>query len=297
MADPISLLTELPALYWLSSGLLGLLVGSFLNVVVHRLPIMMERAWRQEAQDLLAEAADVEMPTGATSPYNLSVPRSACPHCGHLIRWYENIPVLSYLLLQGRCRQCKARISARYPLIELLTAVLSLGVALTLPPSLGTLAWLVFFWALIALAFIDLDTQLLPDQITLPLLWLGLLVSLLSWHDTALNDAVIGAMAGYLSLWLVYHGFRLLTGKEGMGYGDFKLFAVFGAWFGWQALPLIILLSSVVGAVIGLLMMLLLGRDRQIPIAFGPYLCAAAVVQFFWGDALWMIYLNWAMNG
>ena len=296
MAELVSILNEFPALYWTLTGILGLLVGSFLNVVIHRLPIMMEQAWQLEARSLLAEQA-TEVIEAAATPYNLSVPRSACPHCNHRIRWYENIPLLSYLFLRGRCSQCQAPISVRYPMVELLTAVLSIGVALSLPPSLGMLAWLVFFWALIALAFIDFDTQLLPDQITLPLLWLGLLVSLLGWNDTALNEAVIGAMAGYLSLWLIFHGFRLLTGKEGMGYGDFKLFAVFGAWFGWQALPLIILLSSLVGAVAGLLMMLVLGRDRQIPVAFGPYLCAAAVVQFFWGDALWLMYVNWAMNG
>lgn len=293
MAEIVQMLHTVPGLYYSLTLILGLLVGSFLNVVIYRLPLMMERAWQAEAKSVLDQPDDNG--DDAAPVFNLSVPRSACPHCNHQIRWYENIPLLSYLVLRGRCSNCKAGISWRYPLVELLTALLCLGVALTLPPSFGMLAWLVFMCALVALTFIDLDTQLLPDQITLPLLWLGLLVSLLGWNTVPLGEAVIGAMAGYLSLWLVFHGFRLLTGKEGMGYGDFKLFAVFGAWFGWQALPIIILLSSLVGVLAGLLMVLILGRDRSIPVAFGPYLCAAAVVQFFWGDAIWIAYLDWAV--
>lgn len=280
---------------WLYLGLvtvLGLCVGSFLNVVIHRLPIMLERSWVQEAKNVL------QMPTEETTPatYNLASPASRCPHCGHHIRWYENIPLFSYLALRGRCSECHSNISIRYPLVEVITAGLSLAVAAQVAPSLTVLAWLFFLWALIALTCIDLDTQLLPDQITLPLLWLGLLASVTSVTETPLNAAVPGAMAGYLSLWAVYHIFRLLTGKEGMGYGDFKLFAAFGAWFGWTALPVIILLSSLVGAAVGICMMILLGRDRQLPIAFGPYLCGAALVYFFWGDWLINTYISWALG-
>ncbi|MCH8551348.1 MAG: A24 family peptidase [Natronospirillum sp.] len=291
MADFAAILTAFPALHLVSATLLGLLVGSFLNVVILRLPVMLERQWQSEASAVLGQ----EGPEPATEPFNLAVPRSRCPQCGHTIRWYENIPCLSWLWLRGRCSQCGTGISPRYPMVEALTGAFSLAVALTLQPGLETLVWLAFFWALIALTFIDLDTQLLPDQITLPLLWAGLLASLLGLTGTGLQDSVIGAMAGYLSLWSVYHGFRLLTGKEGMGYGDFKLFAVFGAWFGWSALPMIILLASLVGALAGGLMILLAGRDRQIPIAFGPYLCAAACVYYFWGEQLVSAYLNWAM--
>ncbi len=291
MTALLDVLNQSPALYYSLATVLGLLVGSYLNVVIARLPVMMERAWQSEARSVLElEPGEDEQPT-----FNLSVPRSHCPKCEHPIRWYENIPLISYLGLRGRCSQCGVGISPRYPLVELITGVLSLGVVMILPPSWEALAWLIFAWALVALTFIDLDTQLLPDQITLPLLWLGLLISLIGVSSLSLEDAIIGAMAGYMSLWLVYHGFRLLTGKEGMGYGDFKLFAVFGAWFGWQALPIIILLSSVVGALAGVLMMILMGRDKSIPIAFGPYLCAAAVVQLFWGDLIWTTYLQWAL--
>lgn len=292
MTAAVEVLNQSPLTYYILATVLGLLVGSFLNVVIARLPVMMERAWQAEARSVL----DLEPDENEPPTFNLSVPSSHCPKCEHPIRWYENIPLISYLWLRARCSQCGARISSRYPLVELFTGVLSLGVVLIFPPSWEALAWLIFAWALVALTFIDLDTQLLPDQITLPLLWLGLLVSLTGVSSLSLQDAVIGAMAGYLSLWLVYHGFRLLTGKEGMGYGDFKLFAVFGAWFGWQALPIIILLSSVVGALAGVLMMVLMGRDKSIPIAFGPYLCAAAVVQLFWGDLIWTTYLHWALT-
>lgn len=304
MMENLSLLfAELPWLYWGTVTVLGLLVGSFLNVVAYRLPIMLEHSWQTEAAAILAEgspATERSEPVAEAAvmpPFNLAVPRSQCPHCGHGIRWYENIPVVSYLALRGRCSACKEPISARYPIVEALTGLISLAVALTLPWSWTLLAWLVFMWALIGLTLIDLDTQLLPDQITLPLLWLGLLAQVAGLLPAVtLTDAVIGAMAGYLSLWLVFHGFRLLTGKEGMGYGDFKLFATFGAWFGWQALPLIILLSSLVGAVIGIAMMLILGRDRSVPIAFGPYLCGAALVFFFWGEAISNAYMTWALS-
>lgn len=293
MSDLQLVLNAFPSLYLGGVLLLGLLVGSFLNVVILRLPVMLERQWQSDARAILATAETPE--AEPAEPFNLAVPRSRCPACGHVIRWYENIPCLSWLFLRGRCSQCGTAISARYPLIEALTGGLSLAVALTLPPGAETLVWLGFVWALIALTFIDLDTQLLPDQITLPLLWAGLLASLLGLTPIPLQGAVSGAMAGYLSLWSVYHGFHLLTGKEGMGYGDFKLFAAFGAWFGWIALAPIILLASLVGAAAGLLMVLLAGRDRQLPIAFGPYLCAAAAVYYFWGEALVNLWLHWAL--
>lgn len=291
MQSFIFLLQQMPAVYYALALLFGLCVGSFLNVVIHRLPKMLERAWQAEAKSILAlDTLDDQ------APYNLALPRSACPSCGHTLRWFENLPIISYLLLRGRCSACGTGIGQRYPWIELLTATLTLCVAVTLPPSLAAALWMIFIWALVALAFIDLDTQLLPDQITLPLLWLGLLFHLTADSGLSIEDAVMGATLGYLSLWLVFHAFRLLTGKEGMGYGDFKLFAAFGAWFGWQALPLIILLSSVVGAAIGLLMMLILGRDRHTPIAFGPYLCGAALVYLFWGEQLVQGYLAWALG-
>ncbi|MEX0623180.1 MAG: A24 family peptidase [Saccharospirillum sp.] len=263
----------------------GLLVGSFLNVVIYRLPVMMQHAWAREA-DAMSGQAVAERDT-----FNLITPDSTCPHCGHKIRAWENIPVISYLALGGKCAQCKNRISPRYPLVELITGLLSLAIAWQFGATLQTATLLVFFWSLIALTMIDVDHQLLPDSITLPLVWLGLLLNL-GGVFTSLEQAVIGAVAGYLSLWSIYWAFRLLTGKEGMGYGDFKLFAAFGAWFGWAALPLIILLSSLVGAIVGIAMIAILGRDRQIPIPFGPYLCGAALVYIFWGSAITAWYLG-----
>lgn len=264
---------------------LGLLVGSFLNVVIYRLPVMMQNAWVREAAEMQGE------PEPQQPRFNLIKPDSTCPSCGHLIRAWENIPVVSYLVLGGKCSQCKTRISPRYPIVELTAGLLSLAVAWQFGGTLQTIALLVFFWALIALTMIDVDHQLLPDIITLPLLWLGLL---LNTGETfiPLEQAVVGAVAGYLSLWSIYWAFKLLTGKEGMGYGDFKLFAAFGAWFGWAALPLIILLSSLVGAIVGIAMIALMGRDRQIPIPFGPYLCGAALVYVFWGGAITAWYLG-----
>ncbi|WP_028669443.1 prepilin peptidase [Saccharospirillum impatiens] len=264
---------------------LGLLVGSFLNVVIYRLPVMMQNAWAREAAEM-ADEAEPELPR-----FDLIKPDSTCPSCGHLIRAWENIPVVSYLALGGKCSQCKTRISPRYPIVELITGLLSLAVAWHFGGTLHTVALLVFFWALIALTMIDVDHQLLPDSITLPLLWLGLLLNL-GGTFVPLEQAVVGAVAGYLSLWSIYWAFKLLTGKEGMGYGDFKLFAAFGAWFGWASLPLIILLSSLVGAVVGIALIAIMGRDRQIPIPFGPYLCGAALVYVFWGGAITNWYLG-----
>lgn len=253
----------------------SLLVGSFLNVVVYRLPRMMEREWQLQS-DSTGSAA-------AAPRFNLAVPRSHCPHCGHTIRAVENIPVISYLFLRGRCSQCQHRISARYPVVELVTALLSALVAWKFGVAWQTAAALLFTWCLICLTLIDYDTQLLPDSITLPLLWAGLLASLFSLFID-IRPALIGAMAGYLSLWLVYHAFKLLTGKEGMGYGDFKLLAALGAWLGWQALPTVIFFSALVGAVVGIGLMLMRGRDRNVPIPFGPFLAAAGWLTFMWGE-------------
>jgi leader peptidase (prepilin peptidase) / N-methyltransferase len=263
---------------------LGLLVGSFLNVVIHRLPKMMEREWHANCLDLQGQ----EVPEQAK--YNLVVPRSSCPHCGHMIGALENIPVISYLFLRGRCKACKAAISIRYPLVEALTGALSLAVAVQYGYSPLTLFALIFVIALVALTFIDFDTQLLPDDITLPLLWLGLLINLNSGF-TDITSAVVGAMAGYLVLWAVYWLFKLVTGKEGMGYGDFKLLAAIGAWFGWQLLPAVILLSSVVGSVIGIALILFKGKTRQTAIPFGPFLALGGIAALFYGQTLAAFYL------
>ncbi|MFZ5484250.1 MAG: prepilin peptidase [Pseudomonadota bacterium] len=264
---------------------LGLLVGSFLNVVAYRLPRMMAREWQMQCAELSGQAIE---PAPA---YNLVVPGSACPSCGHAIRWYENVPVLSWLLLRGRCSACQANISMRYPLVEALTGLLTLAAAWQFGFTWQAAAAFVLIWCLVALAVIDFDTQLLPDVITLPLLWLGLLANLIGLF-VDLSAAVIGAVAGYLILWGVYHVFRLLTGKEGMGQGDFKLLAALGAWLGWQMLPLIILLSSLIGAVIGVAMITLAGHDRARPIPYGPYLALAGLVALFWGQSLLAFYLG-----
>ncbi|MBP4039722.1 prepilin peptidase [Aeromonas sp. SrichE-2G] len=287
MAPLIELALGLPWLYLSLIFLFSLMVGSFLNVVIHRLPIMMERDWRAEYRDYFDEDESIS----ANERYNLMVPRSACPHCGHVITAIENIPLLSWLWLRGRCRECQAPISARYPLVELLTALLSVAVAATLTPGWGVLAALLLTWSLVALTFIDLDKMLLPDQITLPLLWGGLLFNLLGGF-VPLVDAVIGAMAGYLVLWSLYWSFKLLTGKEGMGYGDFKLLAALGAWLGWQALPIILLLSSLVGAVIGITLIALRKHHQGNPIPFGPYLAIAGWIALLWGDKITRWYLE-----
>jgi leader peptidase (prepilin peptidase) / N-methyltransferase len=262
----------------------GLLVGSFLNVVIHRLPKMLEADWQAQCTELRGEPS-MEMET-----YNLWVPRSACPSCGHLISALENVPVLSWMALRGRCRACGAAISVRYPLVELLTALLAAAAAWRFGPTTQFVGALAFLCAMVALAFIDLDTTLLPDSLTLPLLWMGLIFNLFG-SFTTLQSAVIGAMAGYLSLWLVYWAFKLVTGKEGMGFGDFKLLAAIGAWLGWEMLPVTILLSSLVGALAGLLMIALVRHDRRIPIPFGPYLAGGGIVALFFGADLMQTYL------
>ena len=285
--DYIELLRAHPGWFLLWIGLLGLAVGSFLNVVIHRLPQMLERGWKAECREYLGLEEDVS----DSEPLSLSKPRSRCPACGHAISALRNIPVISYLLLHGRCANCDTAIGARYPLVELTTAVLSLAVAWHFGVTWQTLAGLIFTWVLVALAMIDLDTQLLPDQITLPFLWLGLFFNLFGVF-TDLQSAVIGAIAGYLVLWVVFQLFRLLTGKEGMGFGDFKLLALFGAWFGWQMLPQIILIASVVGAVSGLGLILLRRHEQGKPIPFGPYLAVAGWIALLWGQQINQAYLR-----
>lgn len=283
----IELLQHSPGFFVAFVTVLGLMVGSFLNVVIYRLPVMMEREWKQQCAEL-----NGEMPE-SSDPFTLSQPRSTCPHCQHQITAIENIPILSYLVLRGRCRSCQTPISIRYPSIELLTGILSGIVAYYFGFDWTCLGALLLTWSLIALTFIDVDHQLLPDSITLPLLWLGLFFNL-SGQFTTLDSAVIGALAGYLSLWSVFHLFRLVTGKEGMGYGDFKLLAALGAWLGWSTLPAIILLSSLVGAVVGLSLILLARHGRDIPIPFGPYLAAAGWIALIWAEPINTAYLNWA---
>lgn len=267
------------------AAILGLLIGSFLNVVIHRLPIMMQR----ESDNYVAQESDKPLPH--TDRYNLMVPRSACPHCGHRITALENIPVISYLFLRGKCIQCKAPISIRYPIVELLTGILSAALIWRFGSGLAGLATLLFAYLLIAMTFIDADTQLLPDDLTLLLLWCGLLLNL-NGTFVSLEEAVIGAATGYLSLWSVYWLFKLATGKEGMGYGDFKLLAALGAWLGWKMLPVIILLSSLVGAVVGISLILFAKHGRNNPIPFGPYLAAAGVIALLYGKPLVQAYLG-----
>ena len=268
---------------------LGLMVGSFLNVVIHRLPVMMEREWRSQCNDLL----ELETSSDNEEAYSLIRPRSRCPDCGHQISALENIPVFSYLALRGRCSECGTRISPRYPLIEMLTAILSGIVAWHFGYGWPLAAALLFTWSMIPLSVIDIEHQLLPDAITLPVLWAGLVLSLFGVFVDS-TTSIIGAVAGYLSLWTVYQVFRLITGKEGMGFGDFKLLALCGAWMGWQALPAIIVLSSLVGAVVGISLILVRGRDRNLPIPFGPYLAAAGWLALLWGDQITQTYLRFA---
>ena len=294
MYSLIEALLDTPWLFWPALALLSLCIGSFLNVVILRLPRMMEQAWQTECRALLADELDGNSPGGSgysresaqiSEPYSLSAPRSHCPQCGHAISALENIPVISWLVLRGRCRGCGTAISVRYPLVELLTMILSVVTVAVLGLSGTTLITLGLVWALIALTVIDLDTQLLPDSITLPLLWAGLLFNYFGGL-TDLESAFLGAVAGYLSLWSVYQVFRLVTGKEGMGFGDFKLLAALGAWLGWTMLPAIILLSSLVGATVGILMMVFHNLGRDMPSPFGPYLAAAGLLCLWWGPEL-----------
>ncbi len=269
-----------------AAGVVGLCIGSFLNVVIYRIPRMLEQGWRVQCAELAGERVP-EAPR-----YNLIVPRSQCPACGHRIGALENIPVVSYLFLRGRCAACKHPISSRYPLVELVTAALTVAAVVRFGATPSGLAACVFLWLLIALTFIDFDTQLLPDNLTLPLLWAGLLANLLgAVPSVSLREAVIGAIAGYLILWCVYWAFKLIRGKEGMGYGDFKLLAALGAWLGWKLLVPIVALSSLVGAAIGIGLVVFKGRDHQIPLAFGPYLAIAGAIALFFGKPLVALYL------
>ncbi|HZV97545.1 MAG TPA: A24 family peptidase [Methylophilaceae bacterium] len=285
MTDFFNLLHTEPGVFIGFSVVLGLMIGSFLNVVIHRLPKMMEREWHRNCLELQCQ----EPPPAER--YNLVVPRSACPKCGHKIYAWENIPVISYLFLRGKCSGCKTRISPRYPLIEALTGLLAGLISWKFGYSEMAVAAWIFTFALVTLTFIDFDTQLLPDDITLPLLWLGLLYNL-NTGFTDLHSAVIGAVAGYLSLWSVYWLFKLVTGKEGMGYGDFKLLAAIGAWFGWQLIPAVILLSSLVGSIIGIGLIFLAKHGRNVPIPFGPYLALGGIAALFWGPQLSKLYLG-----
>ena len=274
-----------PVAFTLACGVLGLLVGSFLNVVIHRLPKIMEQDWHAQCAELRGEAAP------ENEHLSLASPRSRCPECGHRLSALENIPVFSWVFLRGKCSNCRQPISLRYPAVEALTGLLTAFTALHFGPGWAAGGAILLIWSLIALTFIDFDTQLLPDSITLLLLWAGLLFNL-SGTYTSLQSAVIGAMAGYLSLWSVYWGFKLFTGKEGMGYGDFKLLAALGAWLGWEILPLTILLSSLVGAVVGIALIVLTKHGRQVPIPFGPYLACAGMLALFWGKELTQTYLR-----
>ena len=294
MQTSLDILSQYPGLYLSLTALFALAIGSFLNVVIYRLPVMLEREWREQCLEYLEHPAGEEQP-----PFNLLLPRSKCRQCGHQITAAENIPVLSYLFLRGRCRDCGTRISIRYPLVELLTAALTVAVVWHFGLTPDALAASILTWALITLSFIDIDHRLLPDRITLPFLWLGLTLHLFndSLFQTSLQAAVTGAITGYVSLWLLFHGYRLATGKHGMGFGDFKLVALFGAWLGWQQLPLIILMASAVGAVTGIIGILIGRQDRNHPIPFGPFLCAAGWVAMLWGSDLTRAYLQIARFG
>jgi leader peptidase (prepilin peptidase) / N-methyltransferase len=274
-----------PALFVTAVTVMSLAIGSFLNVVIHRLPKMLERQWRDELSELNGQEV------AAGPRYNLMVPRSACPACGHAIGALENVPLISYLALRGKCAGCKARISPRYPLVEALTGALSGYIAWRYGFTWQTLALLVFVWSMIALAFIDLDTFYLPDDITLPLVWAGLLANM-GGLFVDLQSAVIGAIAGYLALWIVFWGYKVATGKDGMGYGDFKLLAAIGAWLGWKMLPVVILLSSLVGAIVGISLIVFARHGRNVPIPFGPYLVLGGLIALFWGDQLLHYYLQ-----
>jgi leader peptidase (prepilin peptidase)/N-methyltransferase len=290
------LIMAVPVAYVVFAFVLGLLVGSFLNVVIYRLPLMMQREWRLQCCEYLEldeKKFRKKDPTATFKSFNLVKPDSHCPGCNAPVRAWQNIPLISYALLRGRCASCKTKISPRYPIIELMTGLLSALVAWQLGASWYGLMALILTWSLVALTMIDFDHQLLPDNITMPLLWLGLILAALGQNtDVTTADAIIGAAAGYLSLWSLYWVFKLLTGKEGMGYGDFKLLAVFGAWMGWQSLLLIVILSSLVGAIVGISLIVFRGRDRNIPIPFGPYLAGAGYIALLWGDTLSNIYIQ-----
>ncbi len=287
--EQINTLLNTPSLFIPLIGVIGLMVGSFLNVVIYRLPLMMQRTWKIECQEFLE--IDTSNTAQKTEPFNLALPLSHCPKCNAAIKPYQNIPVLSYLFLKGKCANCKTSISLRYPAIEALTAIMSIIVAQHFGATTTTFFALILTWSLITLSFVDIDHQLLPDNITLPILWLGLFLSLFTVFADS-DASIIGAIAGYLSLWIVYHVFKLITGKEGMGFGDFKLLALLGAWLGWEYLPLIVLLSSLVGALFGFSMIIFANRDHAQPIPFGPYLATAGWLALLWGHSLNQFYFS-----
>lgn len=292
MTDFISLMNSNQTFFFGVTFIFSLMIGSFLNVVIFRLPKMLEQGWKKECREFLADELAKPKSQNKEEFITLSTPSSTCPSCQHKIRFYENIPVISWLVLRGKCSQCRSKISLRYPLVELTTAILSVVIAAHFSVTLTTLFLLILTWGLVCLTLIDFDHMLLPDQITLPLLWLGLLVNL-NGAIVPLNDSVIGAVAGYMSLFSIFWLFKLITGKEGMGHGDFKLVAVFGAWIGWQLLPLLILMASAVGAVIGISMMMFKNHQREQAIPFGPYLAIAGWITLLWGNGIWAWYLSY----
>ncbi len=291
----LELMSESAAVFIAVVFIFTLIIGSFLNVVIYRLPIMMERDWREQADELISTPCEQAMPEGR---FDLVMPRSRCPSCGTLITAWQNIPVISYLFLKGRCAACEAPISARYPFVELMTAILAATVAWHFGPGWEALMAIALTVVLVVISMIDADTQLIPDSIVLPLMWLGLAMSLfhpMIGANTLFigpKDAIVGAMAGYLTLWSVFWLFKIVTGKDGMGYGDFKLLAALGAWLGWQQLPMIIMMSAVVGAVINITLILARGKDRSIPIPFGPYLAAAGWITMIWGETIKNSYID-----
>jgi len=291
----LELMSESATLFIAVVFAFSLLIGSFLNVVIYRLPVMMEREWRDQADELLKTPAEQDLPEGR---FDLVMPRSRCPSCGTLITAWRNIPIISYLFLRGRCAACKAPISIRYPVVELLTALLAAIAAWHFGAGWEALMAIVLSITLVAIAMIDADTQLIPDSIVLPLMWLGLAMSLfhpMPGADSLFispRDAIVGAMAGYLTLWSVFWLFKIATGKDGMGYGDFKLLAALGAWLGWQQLPMIIMMSAVVGTVINVTMIVAKGKDRSAPIPFGPYLAAAGWITMLWGETIKNTYID-----
>ena len=292
----VELLETSQAFLIIASLVLGLLVGSFLNVIIYRMPVILQRDWKRQCSEFLEIDNSLSKDKSHSlkhEVFNLQQPASHCPHCYHKIKPWENVPLISYIALGGKCSNCKAKISLRYPSIEFINGVLSALVAFTFGATWLTLALLIFTWSLLVLTLIDFDHQLLPDDITIPLLWLGLLVNALDLgFGVSLDDAVIGAIAGYLVLWAFYWVFKLTTNKEGMGYGDFKLLAALGAWMGWQSLLPIIILSSVVGAVSGIIMIIALGRDKSVPMPFGPYLSGAGFIMLIWGPEISTLYIN-----
>ena len=295
MSEIFQLLESSPIFFLTFVFVISLLVGSFLNVVIYRLPIMMERSWKTEFQDYFAPQSDADQAAQPDATFNLVKPDSTCPKCQHKIRAWENIPVISWLFLKGKCSQCKNPISFRYPAVELFTALASLAIAWHFGFSMQSIAGIFLTWCLVSLIFIDIDKMLLPDQITLPLLWIGLLLSI---NHTFVSpvDAILGAALGYLSLWTVYWLFKLLTGKEGMGYGDFKLLAALGTFVGWQHLPIVILLSSFVGAIIGISLIVINGKDKNTHIPFGPYLAIAGWLTLLFGQNIADLYWQWALQ-